>query len=137
MAKVLIIDDDRLLVTMYEQKFRKDGLEVITALNGGDGLKKIKEEKPALVLLDIMMPKMNGLEVLGEVKKDPEIKNIPVILLTNLARDSGEEDIEKGLELGAVTYLVKSQLRPSQVVVKVKEILAATKRDELPEVKSA
>jgi len=137
MAKVLIIDDDRLLVTMYEQKFRKDGLEVITALNGGDGLKKIKEEKPALVLLDIMMPKMNGLEVLGEVKKDPEIKNIPVILLTNLARDSGEEDIEKGLELGAVTYLVKSQLRPSQVVVKVKEILAATKRDEHPEVKSA
>jgi len=137
MAKVLIIDDDRLLVTMYEQKFRKDGLEVITALNGGDGLKKIKEEKPALVLLDIMMPQMNGLEVLGEVKKDPEIKNIPVILLTNLARDSGEEDIEKGLELGAVTYLVKSQLRPSQVVVKVKEILAATKRDELPEVKSA
>jgi len=137
MAKVLIIDDDQLLVTMYERKFRKDGLEVITALNGGDGLKKIKEEKPALVLLDIMMPKMNGLEVLGEVKKDPEIKNIPVILLTNLARDSGEEDIEKGLELGAVTYLVKSQLRPSQVVVKVKEILAATKRDELPEVKSA
>jgi len=135
MAKILIIDDDPLLVTMYEQKFRKDGYEVATALDGEEGLKKIKEEKPTLALLDIMMPKMNGFEVLEAVKKDPQIKNIPVVLLTNLARDEG--DINKGLEMGAVTYLVKSQIKPSQVVEKVKEILAATGRDNIPEVKGA
>lgn len=135
MPKILIVDDDPLLVTMYEQKFKKDGFEVATALDGKEGLKKIKEEKPTAVLLDIMMPKMNGLEVLEEVKKDRKIKDIPVILLTNLAR--GEEDIYKGLEMGAVAYLVKSQIRPSQVVAKVKEILAATKREELPEVRGS
>lgn len=135
MAKVLIVDDDQLLITMYEHKFRKDGFEVITALNGEDGLKKLREEKPTAVLLDIMMPKMNGLEVLKAIEKDLKIKDIPVILLTNLARD--EEDIHKGLELGAVAYLVKNQLRPSQVVARVKEILAATKRDELPEVRGS
>ena len=135
MAKILIVDDDQLLVTMYEKKFEKDGYEVSTALNGEEGLKKIKEEEPTVVLLDIMMPGVNGLEVLAAVKKDPKIKDIPIILLTNLAR--GEEDIHKGLEMGAVAYLVKSRLRPSQVVAKVKEILAATKRDGLPEVRGS
>lgn len=135
MAKILIIDDDPLLLTMYEQKFRKDGYEVATALNGEEGLKKIKEEKPTLVLLDIMMPKISGFEVLEAVKKDPQIKNIPIVLLTNLAR--GEGDVSRGLEMGAVTYLVKSRIRPSQVVAKVKEILAATRRDGLPEVKGS
>lgn len=133
MAKVLIIDDDPLLLTMYEQKFRRDGYEVATALTGGEGLAKIREENPTVVLLDIMMPKISGLEVLEAMKKDPKIRDIPVILLTNLAR--GEEDIERGLELGAIAYLVKNQTRPSQVVAKVKELLAATSRDELPKVK--
>lgn len=134
MAKVLIIDDDQLLVTMYEEKFEKDGYEVSTAFNGEEGLKKIKKEKPTLVLLDIMMPKMNGLEVLETIKKDRKIKNIPVILLTNLAR--GKEDVHKGLELGAVAYLVKSQVKPSQVVAKAKEVLAGSISD-IPEVKGS
>lgn len=130
MAKILIVEDDRLLVTMYKQKFEKDGYEVSTAFDGAEGLKKIREEKPTLVLLDIMMPKMHGLEVLEEAKRDPETKDIPIVLLTNLAR--GEEDINRGLELGAIAYLVKSQLRPSQVVAKVKELLAASARNDIP-----
>jgi len=130
MAKILIVEDDQLLVTMYKQKFEKDGYEVSTAFDGVEGLKKIREEKPTLVLLDIMMPRMHGLEVLEEAKRDPETKDIPIVLLTNLAR--GEEDINRGLELGAIAYLVKSQLRPSQVVAKVKELLAASARNDIP-----
>jgi len=134
MAKILIVEDDRLLVTMYKQKFEKDGYEVSTAFDGVEGLKKIREEKPTLVLLDIMMPKMHGLEVLEETKRDPETKDIPIVLLTNLAR--GEEDINRGLELGAIAYLVKSQLRPSQVVAKVKELLTASARNDIPKART-
>lgn len=134
MAKILIVEDDRLLATMYKQKFERDGYEVSTAFDGVEGLQKIREEKPTLVLLDIMMPKMHGLEVLEEAKRDPEIKDIPIVLLTNLAR--GEEDINRGLELGAIAYLVKSQLRPSQVVAKVKELLAASARNDIPKAKT-
>ena len=134
MAKILIVEDDRLLATMYKQKFEKDGYEVSTAFDGVEGLKKIREEKPTLVLLDIMMPKMHGLEVLEETKRDPETKDIPIVLLTNLAR--GEEDINRGLELGAIAYLVKSQLRPSQVVAKVKELLTASARNDIPKART-
>jgi DNA-binding response OmpR family regulator len=133
-SKIVVVDDDQLLVSMYKQKLAKDGYQVSVALNGKEGLKKIKEEKPTLVLLDIMMPKMNGLEVLAALKSDPQIKNTPVILLTNLARD--EEDINKGLEMGAVAYLIKSQIKPSQVVSKVKEILSGYSKDNVPEIRS-
>jgi DNA-binding response OmpR family regulator len=126
MAKIAIIEDDSLLSNMYAKKFKKDGFEVSTAYDGKEGLRLVREEKPDLVLLDIMMPEMNGLQVLEAIKKDPDekIKNTPVILLTNLAR--GKEDINRGLELGAVTYLVKSKVKPPEVVAKVKEVLEAS-----------
>lgn len=137
MAKIAIIEDDALLAEMYTQKFKKDGYEVARAKDGEEGLKLIKQEKPNLILLDIMMPKMNGLQVLQAVKADPDeqIKNIPVILLTNLAR--GMQDVNKGLELGAVAYLIKSQVKPADVVAKVKEILAGYAREEVPKVKES
>ncbi len=127
MGKILIIEDDSLLARMYAQKFKKEGFEVSTAGNGEEGLEKIKSFGPDVVLLDIMMPKMNGLEVLERLKADGKIKGTPVILLTNLAR--GMADINRGLELGAVAYLVKSKVKPVEVVAKVKEILRASGKD--------
>lgn len=132
MLKILLVDDDPLLTEMYSQKLIKDGFDVLKAANGEEGLLKLKENKPDLVLLDIMMPKLNGLDVLKKIKADPDpqIQNIPVILLTNLARDM--KDINYGLELGAITYLVKSRVKPAQVVAKVKEILQASSQENLP-----
>ncbi len=131
MATIAIIEDDALLAQMYSQKFKKDGYQVVSATNGEDGLKLVKEQKPALVLLDIMMPKMNGLQVLKAIKEDPDeqISSTPVILLTNLARD--DKDVSRGLELGAATYLVKSKVKPTQVVAKAKEVLEASGQDHL------
>ena len=135
MTKIALIEDDALLVQMYTQKFKKDGFEVVTANDGKQGLALVKKEMPSIILLDIMMPEMNGLEVLKAIKSDPDqkIKSIPVILLTNLAR--GAEDINRGLELGAVTYLVKSKVKPAGVVTKVKEVLEASGEDRLLQTK--
>ncbi len=123
------------MVRMYEKAFKLSGHEVETAFDGEEALLKLKTMKarPTLILLDIMMPKLSGFDVLRELKKNPELKNIPVVALTNLA---GEGDAEKALSLGAVLYLVKSQYDPKEVVEKVKEVLAGYSRKEsVPEVK--
>jgi DNA-binding response OmpR family regulator len=132
MAKILLVDDDALLVRMYQKKLENDGYEVATADDGDVALIKVAQVKPDLILLDIMMPKVNGLQVLTKLKENKETSNIPVILLTNVG--SSDEDVNRGLELGAVAYLVKAGNRPAVVVAKVKEILAGYVR-ELPKVK--
>lgn len=123
MAKILLIEDDPLMIRMYQRKLLKDKYEVQSAVDGEEGLLKIRSFKPDLVLLDVMMPKLNGLQVLERMKADPAIAHIPVIILTNLG--GSQEDINRGLELGAVAYLIKSAYRPDEVVAKVKEVLAA------------
>lgn len=120
MSKVLIIDDEQELLKMYEQTFSSTGFTPILAENGEIGIKMAKDQKPDVILLDIIMPKMNGLDVLAEIKKDPDIKNIPVILLTNLPQESSGE---KAKELGAYGYLVKAENEPAQVVEEVKKIV--------------
>src|SRR3989344_6028291 len=100
MAKILLTEDDPLMVRMYQRKLVNDGYEVDIASNGEEGLVKIRSFRPDLVLLDIMMPKLNGLQVLERMKADPTISKIPVVILTNLG--GSEEDIERGLGLGAV-----------------------------------
>jgi len=119
MKKILIIEDDTFLSEMYATKLSHDFL-VETALDGEQGLKKIKEAQPDLILLDIVLPKMDGYEVLRQVKADPLLKKIPVILLTNLGQQS---DLEKGLSLGADEYIIKAHFSPSAVVAKIKKIL--------------
>jgi len=116
--KILIIEDDPFLLNMYSTKFEMEDFEVISADNGEDGLKKIKNINPDIVLLDILMPKMNGFEVLEHIQKndDEKIKKIPIILLTNLNQ---REDIERGMKLGAVDYLIKAHFMPSEVVGKI------------------
>ena len=132
MAKLLLVDDDPLLVRMYQKKMTNDGYEVETAGDGVEGLQKASQFKPDLILLDIMMPKMNGFEVLKKLKADSELSKTPVVILSNVG--GSQEDIDKGLELGAVSYLVKAGNRPSAVVAKVKEILAGYVH-EVPKVK--
>lgn len=118
--KIVLIEDEEMLSNMYEAKFTKEGFEIKKALDGESGLQLIQANKPDLVLLDIIMPKLDGFSVLRKIKEDPKTKNIPVILLTNLGQD---EDIKKGNALGAKGYLVKANLTPAQVVDKVKEYL--------------
>src|SRR3989304_7723510 len=129
MAKILIVEDDPLMIRMYQKIFIFEGFEVDMAADGEAGLEKARVGKPTLILLDIMMPKMNGLEVLGKLKADPETKSIPVVMLTNLA---GEQDAETALAKGAVKYIIKSEYEPKQVTNMVKEILAGYTRNEVP-----
>lgn len=121
MAKILIVEDDLLLSRLYEKIFSFEKYEVVIASNGQDGLDKARSENPDLILLDIMMPKMNGLEVLEKLKADPDLKKIPVIMLTNLA---GDKDAETALAKGAVKYIIKSNQDPKSVTDMVKEVLA-------------
>jgi CheY-like chemotaxis protein len=129
MAKILVIEDDPLISRMYQKIFTFEKYDVEMAENGEVGLQKVKANKPTLILLDIMMPKMNGLQVLDTLKADPETKAIPVIMLTNLA---GQQDAETALAKGAVKYIIKSEQEPKDVVNMVKEILAGYTRDQVP-----
>ena len=116
-TKILIIEDEEMLSNMYKVKFENEGFEVETALNGADGLELAAKEMPSIILLDIIMPKIDGFAVLQKLKADPKTKDIPVILLTNLGQD---EDVTRGKQLGAVGYLVKANHTPSEVVDKVR-----------------
>lgn len=118
--KVLIIDDEQSILKMYSAPFEAAGDEVITALEGETGLKFAKEQMPDVILLDIIMPRFNGLDVLKTLKEDPATKNIPVILLTNLPEESSEA---KAKELGGAGYLVKAKNEPSAVVRIVKKTI--------------
>jgi DNA-binding response OmpR family regulator len=119
--KVLMVEDDRFLRKIYRDKFTRAGFEFLEATNGQEGLNKVISEKPDLVLLDLILPRKNGFDVLIDIKKNKNTQNIPVIILSNLAQ---ETDIKKGIALGAEGYLVKTDLSLSEVVNKVKEWLA-------------
>jgi CheY-like chemotaxis protein len=121
MLKILLIEDEPLVVRMYQKALTFDGFEVLTALTGKDGIAKAKAQKPDVILLDVMMPEMNGIEVLMELKKDPTIKNIPIIMLTNL---SGEQDKQLALSKGAIEFWVKKDLNPMEVGEKIKQLFA-------------
>jgi len=119
--KILLVEDDEMLHTMYTQKFTKEGFEILSAFNGSEGIKMAEEHNPAVILLDIIMPKMDGFVALKKLKKNDITKDIPVILLTNLGQ---EEDIRKGKELGATDYFIKANHTPQEVVDKVKDVLS-------------
>jgi len=117
MSQVLVIEDDQLLLRMYQKAFEIEGIKVVTAGDGEQGLAKVKADPPQLILLDIMMPKMSGFQFLDAIKADPVTANIPVVVLTNL---SSAEDINLALSKGAVQCVVKSQNDPMQVVAVAK-----------------
>lgn len=128
---ILIVEDDPLMSRLYQKVFSFEDYQVELAANGQEGIEKTKRLKPTLILLDIMMPEMNGLEVLDELKADPDVQNIPVVVLTNLA---GEQDAETALAKGAVKYIVKSEHEPKEITEMVKGILAGYTRDSIPSV---
>jgi len=118
--KILLIEDDPFLLSMYSTKFELEGFNIVTADNGEKGLEMAKEEKPNIILLDILMPKMNGFEVLAGLKSNQETREIPVILLTNLNQ---KDEVERGMALGADDYLIKAHFMPSEVVGKIQKII--------------
>jgi DNA-binding response OmpR family regulator len=119
--KILLVEDDPFLLSMYVTKFEIENFLVVTAEDGEKGLEKAKSEIPDIILLDILMPKMNGFDVLKNLKEDSKLKNIPVILLTNLNQ---KDEIERGLSLGADDYLIKAHFMPSEIVDKIRRLIA-------------
>lgn len=120
MAKILVIEDETLVAKLYKEILTKTGLEVITAIGGREGLIKAKKEKPDLVLVDIMMPEPNGIQVLEELKKYKPTRNIPIIMLTNL---SGKKDEKLALSKGAEALWFKGKADPKWLRAKVKDVL--------------
>lgn len=125
MAKILIIDDDPFILDMYVLKFKERGFDVEIAHDGKDGLKKAKEYGPDVIMLDVVMPAMDGFDVLQELKKNPEIKGAKIVLLTNLGQ---KEDVERGTKLEADDYIIKAHFTPSEVVEKVKGLLGKSEQ---------
>ena len=121
MAKtILVIEDDKFLRELISRKLTGEGFDVLEAVDGEEGIKKIKEGKPDLVLLDLILPSIDGFEILTRVRDDPEVSSIPVIILSNLGQ---REELEKGLKLGAIDYLIKAHFTPGEIIEKIKNVL--------------
>lgn len=118
MKKLLLIEDDKFLVKFFGYKLKKLGYSIILLEDGFNALKVVKKEKPNLIMLDLLLPKKNGFEVLSELKKTKEVKSIPVIVVSRLGMKS---DIEKVLKLGATKYLVKSESTFNDIARAVRE----------------
>ncbi len=118
--RVLIVEDEQMLAEMYSTKFAMEGFEVAKALDGAAGLEQARAVNPDIILLDIIMPKLDGFAALKELKADANLKRTPVILLTNLGQ---EDDIRKGKQLGADDYFVKANHSPQEIVEKVRAVL--------------
>ena len=121
MAKtILVIDDDKFFRGLIVQKLVKEGYSVSEAVDGEEGIKKIGEERPDLVLLDLILPSIDGFEVLTRIKENPSLSSTPVIILSNLGQ---KDDVEKGLKLGAIDYLIKAHFSPGEIIDKIKVAL--------------
>ena len=120
MKKILIIEDESAIQKTISDVLAQEGYETASATDGEAGLQMATTEKPDLILLDLVLPKMHGFEVLKALKENPETQDIPIIVLTNLESTS---DIEKALELGATTYLVKASYTLEEIVQKIKKAL--------------
>lgn len=118
--KILLIEDDLLIAEMYELEFTRSGYRVTVCSSGEDGIKALQKDHFDLVLLDIMLPSINGLEVLKQIKQNPQTKDIRVVLLTNLGH---EIVIKTGFDLGAAGYLIKSAYNPDQIIREIANFL--------------
>ena len=119
MKKILFIEDDSNFVQSLKDVIEREGFGFISAFDGEKGLELIKKERPDLILLDLILPRKSGFDVLAEIKADEELKTIPVIILTNLEND---KDVERALSLGVSTYLVKANYSLEEVMKKIKEL---------------
>ncbi len=122
MAKILFIEDDPLIVKIYSTRLKADGHEVFSAENGEEGLNVIDECHPDVVVLDVMMPKMDGFAVLERLRSRDAYKNIPILMYSNL---NNEEEISRAKKAGVTEFIVKANLSPTQMVVKIEQYLPA------------
>jgi len=123
-ANIMLVEDDAILVEMYQAKFELEGHDIVVATNGQECLDLLQTYEPEIILLDILMPKLNGFHVLKEIKKQPHLRNIPVILLTNLGEAEVDMNHELARALGVNDYLIKSHHTPDEVVEKVMKALS-------------
>lgn len=121
MSKILLIEDDPFLIDIYTTKFKEAGYDMRTVESGEEAIPVAQKERPDLIILDIVLPRIDGWELLGTLKSTEHLKDIPVVILSNLGQ---KEEIEKGFKLGAVSYLIKAHFTPSQVVEEIKKLLA-------------
>ena len=120
MKQILLIEDDPFLIDIYSTKLKDSGFLVEVASDGEQALEKVKAKKPDLVLLDIVLPKVSGWEILRKIKSEANLKGLKIIILSNLGQ---KEEVEKGVDLGVSKYLIKAHYTPSQVVEEIKEII--------------
>jgi len=118
---IMIIEDDRFLSSLMKARLEKDGFSVLQAFDGEEAIALFKDKTPSLIILDLIMPKMTGFEVLQTISLTPQLEKVPVIILSNLAQDS---DIEKARQLGAKEYFVKVRISIDDLVTRVKALLA-------------
>ena len=119
-ALLLIAEDDQFYANLYKTKLEKEGFAVVISTNGSETMQLIEKNKPNLIILDIVMPELDGFEVLKQLKQKPDFKNVPVIVLSNLGQ---QEDIDRALSLGAFRYIVKSNVSIHDMVESVEEAL--------------
>jgi len=118
---ILLVEDDRFLIDIYSTKLKQSGFSVEVVTTGDEVLKRIAEKKPDLLVLDIVLPQLNGWQLLKKIKANPKLKDLKVIILSNLGQ---KEEVEKGMSLGASKYLIKAHYTPSEVVGEIKKLLS-------------
>jgi len=123
--KVLIVEDEEALRKVLQEKMEHSGFETYAAKDGDEGWEMAKSKDPDIILLDLSMPKKNGFDVLALLKQDPEVKDIPVFILSNLGED---ENLKKALDMGAEDYFIKAQHSIGEIVEKVKDRMAGTSK---------
>jgi len=119
-AFILLVEDDKFLRELLVRKLEAVGFKISTAVDGREALKKVKEELPELVLLDLVLPGVDGFDILKEIKEDSTTSKIPVIILSNLGQ---REEVERGLRLGADDYLIKAHFTPDEIITKITDVL--------------
>lgn len=120
MSKILLVEDDKFLRDLLSRKLQEENLNVIPAIDGEEGAKKAEEEMPDLMLLDLILPGINGFDVLKKIKENEKTSGIPVIVLSNLGQ---KEDVERALSLGAKDYLIKANFTLEEIFDKIKKYL--------------
>lgn len=124
MKFILLIEDDPFLIDIYSRKFKKSGFEIKVAENSQKAFHIMEEKQPDLILLDIVLPQVDGWSILKKIKSDKSLSEVKIVVFSNLGQ---KEEVEKGLGLGAIKYLIKAQHTPSEVVEEVKKILGNSK----------
>jgi DNA-binding response OmpR family regulator len=128
-TKILIVEDEEILLTALSEELKQEGFEAVGAKDGQEGVEKAASEKPDLILLDLVMPRLDGIGALKQMKENEQTRDIPVVILTNL---SDYDKVSDALSLGAMDYLVKANYRLEELVSKIKTVMERKKSGRLP-----